>query len=651
MAFVQADNLSLAFGNRDILDGIQINLDSQSRVALCGSNGSGKSTLMKILAGIAKSDSGKISTSPSIRIAYLPQTGITHKGKSVLEEMQLAYSHIQSWIDEKKLYEEKLAQLDSTDENLPLLLEQHYHLEQQIQESGFYEQEKAIYNVLTGLGFSPNQFNNDCSTFSGGWQMRIALAVTLLKKPDIMLLDEPTNYLDIEAREWLTQFLLNSTGGYLLVSHDRYFLDATVNEIYEIFQGDLKKYKGSYSAYEAKRAEELETLINAYKKQEEEIERNEQFIRRFRAKASKATLVQSRVKLVEKIQRIELPDNMKKVVIRFPDPPRCGDSALSVDNLSRSYGDNTVLTNVNFHIRRGEKVAFTGVNGAGKTTLLKAIAGVDKGYTGNISMGSGVSIGYFAQESGELLDESLSIAEEIEKDCPTEMIPKIRSLAGAFLFTEDDIFKQVAVLSGGERNRLTLLKLMLKPHNFLILDEPTNHLDIHSKDILLDALQNFPSTIIFVSHDRYFVEKLAQRVIHLEKGSFKDYPGDYQYYLYRREQENNYQPTANSNFTSSSKESFAQDKGQKSHQENKELRNKRKALEKKEEELLTQIDELESQLLACDDQLALPEIYSDSQKATEVSKQKEGIQQKLHALTEEWETISASLEEIKNNPS
>lgn len=649
MSFVQATALSLAFGNRDILKNIHINLDSTTRAALCGSNGSGKSSLLKILAGKQVADSGKINSSTEIRIAYLPQTGITHAGKTILEEMENAFQFVINLIEEKKHTEEQLSKSDKNSPDLPKLLEKQYHLDQQILESGYYEREKAIYNVLCGLGFLPNQFGKDCSTFSGGWQMRIALARTLLQHPDILLLDEPTNYLDLEAREWLTQFLKNLTGGYLLVSHDRYFLDSTVDEIYEVFQGDLKRYKGSYTQYEAKRAQELETLIKLFKKQEEEIEKNELFIRRFRAKASKASAVQSRVKQLDKIDRIELPDNMKKISIRFPDPPRCGDSAVLVENLSRSYGNHTVFKGINFHINRGEKVAFTGVNGAGKTTLLKAIAGVDKKAVGKIQLGTGVSIGYFAQESSELLDESLSIEEEIERDCPTEQIPKIRALAGAFLFFDDDIYKKVGILSGGERNRLTLLKLMLQPYNLLVLDEPTNHLDLHSKDILLEALQQFQGTILFVSHDRYFLENLAHRVIHLEGGSFKDYLGDYQYYLWRQSQEDEALQSETTKTKTTSQSGTPPILPNKSHQEEKELRNKIRSFEKKEARILEDLGLLEKELVQLNEQLMQPEVYSDPQKATHIAKLKAEEETKIEELTQEWENLLEEQEILTGN--
>ncbi|HOV40138.1 MAG TPA: ABC-F family ATP-binding cassette domain-containing protein, partial [Spirochaetales bacterium] len=350
----------------------------------------------------------------------------------------------------------------------PLLVELHA-LQEQVERSGFYRREERIYSVLTGLGFSPEDFSRATEEFSGGWQMRIALAKVLLEDPDILLLDEPTNYLDIEARNWLEKYLSTFSGGVLVVSHDKYFLDVTVSEVYEIFNRRITRYTGNYSAYEQRRVVEMESLLKAYREQQEEISRQEEFIRRFRYNASKAALVQSRIKQLEKIPRIEVPETLKKIHFRFPSPPPCGRKVLTVEALSKSYGDLQVFENLSFVLERGEKLAVVGHNGAGKSTLLRILAGKDTPTAGEVQWGSGVIRGYFSQEQEETLNPEHSILEEVETECPTSLYPKIRDMLGAFLFRGDEIYKPISVLSGGERNRLSLLKLLLRPANVLIL--------------------------------------------------------------------------------------------------------------------------------------------------------------------------------------
>lgn len=652
MFFLQATDLSLSFGDRIILDKIHLNLSQTTKAALSGSNGSGKSTLLKILAQQIPFDAGNINHSRDLHISYLPQTGIIHHDLSLQEEIEKAFSHIHRWIQEKEALEKQIAQKKAGTQEAKLLqtlLEKHYQIEEKIQASGYYQRQREVDRVLLGLGFDLTDKEKITSTFSGGWQMRIALAKILLEHPQILLLDEPTNYLDMEAREWLAQFLKNYRGSYLLVSHDRYFLDQTINEVYELFQGKLKRYKGSYSEYEKRRQIEMESLIKAYEKQQEEIERNEIFIRRFRSTATKASVVQSRIKMLEKIQPIQIPDNLKKIAFAFPPAPRSGEIALTVESLGKTYGDKIIFQNLSFVIKRGERVGFCGINGAGKTTLLKAIAGIDKNYAGTIKIGSEIAMGYFAQDSSEVLNPELTIEQTIEQVCPTAMIPKIRSLAGAFLFSNDDIFKKISLLSGGEKNRLSLLKLLLQPHNLLILDEPTNHLDIHSKEVLLEALKKFEGTILFVSHDRYFIDQLATRILYLESGTMKDYPGNYDYFLWKQEEFKNLNEKKDC-FATKEKKWIDPNPSKNSclsHQQQKELRNKIRALQNKEEALLESIEKIEKAINELDESLNDPDVYSDSSKASAIVARKEKAIIERENLMIAWEQISQELESIQ----
>ncbi|MBB6481628.1 ABC-F family ATP-binding cassette domain-containing protein [Spirochaeta isovalerica] len=644
MAFVQLDNISLAFGDRDILKNVNFMISTGSRIALSGANGSGKTTLMKIISGESECDGGKVIASRESRIAYLPQSGIEHKGSTLKAEAEKAFSWIGSMLEDvdrlgKELQEHK------TGKRAENLLHRHHELQEQILESGYYGREEQITRILQGLGFSMEDMDRECSQFSGGWQMRIALAKELLKNPDILLLDEPTNYLDLEAREWLRDFLGTFKGGILIVSHDRFFLDAVVNEVAELFLGDLKIYKGNYSSYEKKRKEELKTLVELYKKQQEEIARNEDFIRRFRYQATKASAVQSRVNMLERMERIEIPENLKKIHFSFPAPPHSGKKMLTLEGIRKSYGDREVLKGIDHLIQKGDKLVITGLNGAGKSTLLRILSGTDTDFEGTLTPGTDVKIGYFSQDQEEVLDKSNTVLEELESDAPTEMIPNLRGMLGAFLFSGDDIFKSVSVLSGGEKNRLALLKLLLRPVNLLILDEPTNHLDIHSKDVLLDALKSYSGTVIFVSHDRYFIEELAENVLELTSEGHRLYQGNYEYYLWKKANEGTDEIDAPASGREADEDTPVQS-AKLSREEDKKLKAQIRRLKREEEELLGRLAELEEEHTELSASLATPEIYSDGEKAKEVSDAMKANEEEQEKISRQWETVEEQLSEL-----
>ncbi|NLK61670.1 MAG: ABC-F family ATP-binding cassette domain-containing protein, partial [Treponema sp.] len=530
------------------------------------------------------------------------------------------------------------------------------------EESGWYRRKTVMEQTLLGLGFTEDDFSRAVDEFSGGWQMRIALAKVLLEKPDILLLDEPTNYLDIEARNWLESWLSDFTGGYLLVSHDRYFLDVTVQEVYELFNGELHLYRGTYTRYEQLREQELAALIKSYEKQQEEIAKQEDFIRRFRYNASKAAIVQGRIKQLEKIERIELPVNLRKMTVHFPPAPHTGRLVLTAKDLSRGYGERPVIRGLDFLVEKSERLVVVGRNGAGKSTLLRVLAGVDSDYTGSVEYGAGVLPGYFSQESAELLSGGERILDLLESEAPLELIPRLRDMLAAFLFRGDDVYKQVSVLSGGEKSRLALLRLLLRPLNLLILDEPTNHLDLHSKDVLLDALNAFTGTIIFVSHDRGFIEGLATRVLELtaapgnEPSRVRNFPGDYRYYLDRiaaesaaanggsadsRSDAANGRP-AGLPATSASAEVLS---GAELRAFEKQRKAAKRKLEREETELMEEIAEKESEKSAQEHILATPEVYTDGEKSKMVQQKIESLEQTIEALTVRWEAVTEALGE------
>ena len=651
MAFVQFSQVSLAFGDRDILKNVSVNLQAGSKVALTGANGSGKSMLIKVMAGLVQPDGGQRVAQKDARIAYLPQSGLTHHGCSLREEADKAFGFGYELQAEMEKIGDKLKNGEG---NEKLLLERHDAILTELEESGWNRRQVMAEQVLAGLGFSREDLDKNCEEFSGGWQMRIALGKALMVNPDILLLDEPTNYLDIEARGWLEKFLDNYKGGFLLVSHDRYFLDHTVNEVYELFNGELKRYPGNYTHYEKVREIELETLIREYEKQQAEIAHLQEFINRFGVQATKAAQAQERQKMLDKIleKQIVIPESLKKIHFKFPPAPHSGRLVATLSKITKSYdGEHNVLQNLDLVLENGERLVVAGHNGAGKSTLLRIIAGEDSNFSGEVKLGSGVKIGYFSQDNAETLKGSASVLDTVESEAPLELIPKIRDMLGAFLFRGDDVHKSLDVLSGGEKARVALLKLLLRPVNFLILDEPTNHLDMHSKDVLLDALKDFGGTVIFVSHDRGFIENLSTRVLELKPGQFRLFPGDYKYYMERLEREASGEFSQNDELKSSAQpEKFSQKEEKtetkRSWEEQKKIESERRRAEKNVKNLEEQILKLEEEKSAQEAQMAKPEVYANGEKAKSVQKKIDELAEKLEELNLQWMEAAEALEKF-----
>lgn len=654
MAFVQFSQVSLAFGDRDILKNVTINLQTGSKVALTGANGTGKSTLIKVLAGLIKPDSGNRAVQKETRIAYLPQSGLTHQGCTLKEEADKAFEfgyELQRKIDE---IGEQLQNGEGNTDSLVLLQSE---LIQKLEDSQWYRREAAAESVLLGLGFSRDDFSRRTEEFSGGWQMRIALAKALMQNPDILLLDEPTNYLDIEARNWLELFLQNFKGGFLLVSHDRYFLDVTINEVFELFNGELKRYPGNFSHYEKVREVELKTLIADYEQQQQEINKLEDFINRFGYKATKAAQAQEYQKKLDKMVRIEIPESLKKIHFTFPPAPHSGRLVLRLNDICKSYdGSKNVLNHLDLTLENSQRLVVAGRNGAGKSTLLRIIAGEDNDFSGEIIPGAGVKIGYFSQDNAETIKGKETILEYLESKSPLELIPKLRDMLGAFLFRGDDVYKPLDVLSGGEKSRIALLQLLLSPVNLLVLDEPTNHLDIHSKDVLLNALKDFGGTVIFVSHDRGFIEQLANVVLELKPGEYKYFPGDYVYYLEQtgvlENGSSNYETAKasvssdginakNENSCTAKEQNVSETKL--SWEEQKKRDSERRKIEKKIQKLESDIELLENKKSELEEQLANPAVYSNGEKAKSVQRDIENLTQQIEQITLEWEQTSEEL--------
>ena len=666
MAFVRFSKISLAFGDRDILKDVSLHLAAGSRACLAGANGSGKTTLMKVIAGELSADAGERAVQKGMRISYLPQSGIVHLGKTLRDEAETAFAPVREMLAEAERIGGLLENAKSDGGSVAALLEEHHRLQEQVENSGYYHRGALISSVLAGLGFSPEDLDRDTGEFSGGWQMRIALAKVLLEQPDILLLDEPTNYLDIEARAWLEGWLENFPGGCLLVSHDRYFLDVTVNEVYELFLGNLKRYAGNYSLYEKTREAELASLLKRYAEQQEEIAKTEALIRRFRYKATKAAFAQELIKRLEKIERIEIPENLKKMNIVFPPPPHSGRTALIIEGLGRSYGSRKVISGLDLTIEAGERLLVAGPNGAGKTTLLRIIAGGDTGFEGTVKFGSGICAGYFSQDAplgasdaAEAMQGGEQVLDFMEARAPTALIPKVRDMLGAFLFRGDDVYKPVSVLSGGEKSRLALLQMLLEPLNLLILDEPTNHLDLHSKDILLETLKKFSGTIIFVSHDRSFMEALSTKTLELSPvtdgcpaARARLFYGNYTYYLERISAEEGIQDSNTSGFTVKPNSVNTNTIGNnitgtaaEQRSINKQRQTEIRRLQKQETEVLNIIDELEKEKSRLETELSWPEVYSNGEKAKAVKQKLDECAAAVAEKNAEWEMLVAQLEE------
>jgi ATP-binding cassette subfamily F protein 3 len=644
MPLVSLSGVSVSYGERRLLDAVNLSVATGSRIALVGPNGSGKTTLMRIMAGLAAADTGAVIVEKDTRVSYVPQSGVVLAGGSLRDEAERAFARGRAMLAEIAELEESLgaAREDAAGTTVESLLWKHHALQERLDASGYHGRDERIHRVLTGLGFTTADFARPSSSFSAGWQMRIALARAILETPDILLLDEPTNYLDIEARTWLEEFLAVFPGGLLIVSHDRYFLDVVIGSVAEIYMAKVSVYTGNYSHYEEFRTHELEAVMERWRAQQEEIAHVEAFIRRFRYNASKARLVQSRITQLSKIERIEVPPVVKSIGFSFPPPPPSGRLALSAEGLAKTYGDHCVFRGVGIEVSRGDKLVVVGVNGAGKSTLLRIISQREPPDEGALKWGTGVVPAFYSQENADAWASDKQVIDEVESAAPTHLIPEVRTLLGAFLFRGDDVFKSVSVLSGGEKSRLALLMLLLRPANLLILDEPTNHLDIASKDVLLRALRAFAGTVIFVSHDRHFITGLATAVLEVKAGGARFFPGDYEYYLRRVGQEAGEAATA-----TVARPAVPLSSTQKERQEEKRLKSELRAVEKEEAGLLEELERLESERRAIEESMALPEVYADGGKMKDLRKKHDETHERHAAAMARWEALDARLSSLK----
>ncbi|HKW98522.1 MAG TPA: ABC-F family ATP-binding cassette domain-containing protein [Bryobacteraceae bacterium] len=532
---IQLSGAIKRFGPKVLFENLDWLVTAHERTGLVGANGTGKSTLLKILAGIDTVDGGARSVMKGVSIGYLPQDGLSLSGRTVFAECMTVFADVRALEQEQEDLAARMADLDPESAEYAQVSERFHHAESEFRARDGFAIEAQVGTVLGGLGFERVDWKRRTEEFSGGWQMRIALAKLLLEKPNLLLLDEPTNHLDLEARNWLEGYLTQYPHAFVLVSHDRYFLDVTVKRIIELWNKRVHFYSGNFSDYERLKTERRAQLEAAYKNQQERVQQLEAFISRFRYQATKAKQVQSRIKELERMERIEIPPEEKSIHFHFPQPKPSGRVVAEFKNVAKSYGDKQVFSGVNFLIERGDRVSLVGVNGAGKSTLIKILAGIEPVTAGEYVLGHNAVPDYFAQDQYKELDPKARMIDDLSNVAPRATNTELRSILGCFLFSEDDVFKAIGVLSGGERNRYALARMLMMPGNFLLLDEPTNHLDLRAKDVLLDALKEFSGTVVFVSHDRYFIDKLATRVFEVDAGAVNVFPGNYEDYLWRKQ--------------------------------------------------------------------------------------------------------------------
>lgn len=641
-------DVNISFGARPILADVNWMLGDQDRVGLVGENGSGKSTLLKVMTGAVGPDRGKIETTRNLKIGYLPQEGLSHQGKTLDQEMKSALTHILSLEEEHKKIEQELESTSLPPEKQQELVERMADLMDKFQLSGGYELKAEIGRVLSGLGFKEHERERTVESFSGGWQMRIALAKLLLSKPRVLLLDEPTNHLDLEARNWLEQYLREYPYAYLIVSHDRYFLDVTIDRIVEMENGAVIDYRGNYSYYLGERERRIGAAESAYEKQQLEVQRIHSFINKYRADKKRASQVQSRMKKLDKIKPLCLPSKSKPVYFHFPPAPRGPQVMIRIERGTKSYGDNLVLDEVELALVRGEKVALVGENGAGKSTLLEILSQRKKLDQGTLEYGDGTQIAFFGQDVDDELDPRDTVLDAIGKGAPFDMHSRLRSLLGMFLFTGDDVDKKVSVLSGGEKSRLALARLLLRPANLLILDEPTNHLDLRAKEVLMDAFKNYTGTLLYVAHDRYFLEGLPERVLEVRGHKVRSYPGDYSDYLYARQREENDmadEPESPKAAVAKNDKNGPEDKAKakaeriKKREEEKARHRAEQKKKKRNIELEREISESEERIKKIVEATSDPKVASDYVRLMGLTKEKEELLEKLDDLYLEWEGL------------
>lgn len=655
-------NISIQFGGEYLFKNLSVQIGAHDRIGLVGANGTGKTTLLKVLVGITQPDTGAVQKAHYVTVGYLPQDGVTAKGKTLYEEAKSAFENIIAVENQLDEINSQIQNFDSTknsEDDHNELIELQGELQHKLESLDAYRMQSEVEKVLMGLGFAVKDFDRLTDEFSGGWQMRIALAKLLLSNPSLLLLDEPTNHLDLDSLRWIEDYLKSYVGSVMIVSHDRTFLDNMTKKTLAFGNGKLESYSGNYSFFEIEQKNRKELLLNSQKNQQQQLKQTQQFIDRFRYKATKARQVQSRIKQLEKIDLIEVEGEEKEISFYFPQPKPSGAVVLEIQNLTKQYplthsnsaneNENilTVLDEINLTVERGDKIALVGVNGAGKSTLSRIISNSEQPTSGEVKFGYNVTTAYFAQTQVDELESDMEVLQVVEAVASGETRTQIRTLLGCFLFEGDDVFKKVRVLSGGEKSRLALAKMLLQPANFLVMDEPTNHLDMRSKKVLQEALINFEGTYIIVSHDRHFLDPVVNKVIEVRNRSIKTYLGNISDYIAAKEKETqSFNPNAelrakinNTELSEKDRKRIEAEERQRLYKHTKPVKDKLAILEKK-------IHEKEKKKLDCEITMAAPEFYSNPQKVKSISAEYKTIDNELSNLYAQWARLSEEIEKI-----
>jgi len=664
---ISANEITCLLGGREVLNKVSLRLSDGEKVALVGENGSGKSTILKCLAGIMSADSGEVAHPKDATVGYLPQEAVIDSKRSLKEELLSVFGYILSAEAELRKLEHRMAEIAPDSTEFAKISHRYDFLQHEMIRLDGYSLEAELGRVSAGLGFKVSDLERECREFSGGWQMRILLAKILLKKPDILLLDEPTNHLDLESILWLEDWIKNSPADVLMVSHERAFMDNLVTRIFEIHQGSLSVYRGNYTTYLEQREDRYEIMRRAFENQQQQINQIQRFIDRNRADKSRAAQVQSRIKQLEKIEELLLPPSRKTIHFNFPQPERGNKEVVSLKNCSKSYGNTRVLEEFDLTIYRGERIALVGLNGAGKSTLMKILAGAEKPSRGKQRQGSRVTLEYFSQYQREELHPENTVLNSVLERAPLDESANARNLLGAFLFSGDDVYKKTGILSGGEKTRLRLARMLYSKANLLLLDEPTNHLDVASRATLERALGQYTGTLVFVSHDRVFMDKLAGKILEIHNGKIRAYPGNFTDYLHAKQREISeglikdapflisegrvvYSGIANSSKVQNEGKDISGKKTREEKRREAQQRNllsrKRKPLEKEIRNLEKGIQNAEKRITEADELLTKPEVYTDPGTCAELVREKKSLKQSLEKNVALWEKKNKELEKL-----
>ena len=667
------DHISVQFGGRYLFDDLSLMVGPHDRIGLVGSNGAGKTTLLKIIASLSQAESGTVSKAHYVTAGYLPQDGVTAIGKTLYKEVETAFENILLVQQELEEAHALLSTQDTASQEYMETLEIYGELQHKLEDLDAFRMQSKIERVLMGLGFSVPDLERQTDEFSGGWQMRIELAKLLLKEPSVLLLDEPTNHLDIESLQWLEEYLHQYNGAIILVSHDRAFLDSITARTFALSLGKMEEYAGNYSFYEKERVIRKELVMNAYKNQQQQLKQTQQFVDRFRYKATKARQVQSRIKQMEKLDLIEIEDEEQEIHFHFPQPQQSGRVVMELKNLQKSYGTHKVFSGLNYTIERGDRIAVVGVNGAGKSTFSRIVAGVEPFNGGERVPGYNTIVSYFAQHQAEELDMSKEVLQIVDEVATGEVRTKLRTILGSFLFRGDDVFKKVKVLSGGEKSRLALSKMLLLPSNFLIMDEPTNHLDMRSKKVLQEALAEFNGTYLIVSHDRAFLDPIVNKVLEFSHGGIRTFLGNVSDYLTKKKEEagkknsedrrqnaGGSRQKAHEDPKAKGQEQRAGSKGRNndhhSEKEKKRIEAERRQehskkfqpLKKKLSLVEKEIEHLEHRKSEIEGLMGQPEFYKNGEEAKHISAEYKTVQAKLNDNYYEWDKVSQEIAKMES---